>query len=201
MKSKIIFYIIILISIYSFESPRKMDTNIAEYSNVEFNNIQIDCRRKLNETFAWTINKKEVVIHGGQYCQDMCDFIFTDDCKIDINTKIDLALALFFFQGRHISTTYFYSTFKQMNDVNYSLLMLFAPFRGNPDSLLNITPNKNFLNNLDSNHLDFVLKTDSLIKNKTNRLKLENDYSDLILKTICRDWFLNKYKKYFVNWY
>lgn len=79
--------------------------------------------------------------------------------------------------------------------------MLFAPFKGNPDSLLNITPNKNSLNNLDSNHLDFVLKTDSLIKNKTNRLNLENDYNDLILKTLCQDWFLNKYKKYLINWY
>lgn len=159
-----------------------------------------NCKQKINKAFTLTINKNKNEIHGGYYCQLMCDLLFSNECKIEINTKLDLLIGLIYFQERNIQTVFYYSTLKKINEIDYSLLMIFAPLKVCPDSLLNIKPKQIFLNKLDSNHLNFVLKTDSLIKHVHNMDSLNDNYYNLVGKSMCQDWYFGKYKKYFVNW-
>jgi hypothetical protein len=157
------------------------------------------CKRKLDEVFHWTINKHQVVIHSGQYCQQMCDLIFSKAYHVDANTKIDLIASLLFYQRRYIQTIVLYAGLTKTNDMNSSLLMLFAPLEECDDSLLTIQTNKGLLKKLDSTHLDFVLKTDSLIRNTRNADSLEVKYRQLLSSVFIQKWFFDKYKKYFLS--
>lgn len=157
------------------------------------------CKRKLEEAFHWTINKHQVVIHSGQYCQQMCDLIFSKAYHVDANTKIDLIASLLVYQDRHIQTIVLYAGLAKTNDMNSSLLMLFAPLEVCDDSLLTIQTNKGLLKKLDSTHLDFVLKTDSLLRNTSNADSLELKYRQLLSSVFIQKWFIDKYKKYFLS--
>lgn len=157
------------------------------------------CKRKLDEAFHWTINKHEVVIHSGQYCQQMCDLIFSKAYHVDANTKIDLIASLLFYQRRYIQTIVLYAGLTKTNDMNSSLLMLFAPLKECDDSLLKIQTNKGLLKKLDSTHLDFVLKTDSLLRNTSNADSLQVKYRQLLSSVFIQKWFFDKYKKYFLS--
>ena len=157
------------------------------------------CKRKLDEAFHWTINKHEVVIHSGQYCQQMCDLIFSKAYHVDANTKIDLIASLLFYQRRYIQTIVLYAGLTKTNDMNSSLLMLFAPLEECDDSLLTIQTNKGLLKKLDSTHLDFVLKTDSLIRNTRNADSLEVKYRQLLSSVFIQKWYFDKYKMYFLS--
>ncbi len=177
------------------ESSTKVDNQMINvYSN------PFVCKMKLDKMFTWTINKKQVAIHSGQYCHEMCDLIFSNECHVDANTKIDLIISLILFQSRYIKTIVSYSSINKMNKQNYSLLMLFAPLRAcSDDSLLTIKPNKFILNKLDSTHLDFVLKTESLLSETTDINCLDEDYHHLISRSFIEKWFIKKYEKYFLN--
>lgn len=157
------------------------------------------CKRKLDEAFHWTINEHQVVIHGGQYCQQMCDLIFSKAYHVDANTKIDLIASLLVYQDRHIQTIALYAGLAKTNEINSSLLMLFAPLKECDDSLLTIHTNKGLLKKLDSTHLDFVLKTDSLLRNTSNADSLEHKYRQLLSSVFIQKWYFDKYKKYFLS--
>ena len=161
---------------------------------------QIGCKEKLDEIFRLTINKKQVVIHSSQYCHDICNLINSEKRCLDANTKIDLIISLILFQNRHTKTVAQYFGLHQLKNTNSMFLMLFAPLKeiGN-DSLLAIQTNDYFLNKLDSIHLDFVLKTQSLIKNSISFEYLNDDYKELILASFNKKWFFDKYDKYFLN--
>lgn len=160
----------------------------------------IDCEVKLDKIFTWTINKKQDVIHAGQYCHEMCDLIFSDECHVDANTRIDLIISLLLYQRRYAKTIVMYSSLYKMNKVNYSLLMLFAPLRTcYNDTLSAIKASKFILNKLDSTHLDFVLKTESLLSETTDTDCLNDDYYCLISRSFIQKWFVKKYEKYYLN--
>jgi len=158
------------------------------------------CKRKLDELFHWTINKHQVVIHSGQYCYQMSDLIFSKAYHVDPNTKIDLIASMLFYQDRYIQSILLNAGLTKTNDVNRSLLMLFAPLKQCDDSLLTIQAHKGLLHKLDSTHLDFVLKTDSLLKNSSNADSLDDAYRQLILSVFFgQNWFYDKYKKYYLS--
>lgn len=184
---------------YSFVDIKQDSSTNVDHERTTTRSNSFTCKRKLDEAFHWTINKHQVVIHSGQYCQQMCDLIFSKAYHVDANTKIDLIASLLFYQRRYIQTIVLFAGLTKTNDMNSSLLMLFAPLKECDDSLLKIQTNKSLLKKLDSTHLDFVLKTDSLLRNTSNADSLQIKYRQLLSSVFIQKWFFDKYKKYFLS--
>lgn len=192
-------YFLFISSLLVFENPihKKAFT-----SKSRANLVPTDkCSKLLDEAFKMTITRDLHPIDYGYYGEVISKVAFTEFCDYSMNERVNLLIVLAYYQEKNVSTVIGSTYYDGINKKYRPLLLLLATSAYTHDSLMDIRGSESFLNKLDKAHRNIYLKVESYAKKIKNRDELKRKIREYYIYITSRDWFFNKYKKYFIIYY